>query len=96
MSLATGIGLSDADRSWVEGAACLNTDPKLFFPPGEGSQYAQQIKTAKEVCRQCNVQVECLNYALITNQDDGIWGGTLESERRKLRRAWVARQRQAG
>jgi WhiB family redox-sensing transcriptional regulator len=31
----------------------------------------------------------------MTNQDSGVWGGTSEEERRKLRRAWVARQRKA-
>ena len=31
----------------------------------------------------------------MTNQDSGVWGGTSEEERRKLRRAWVARQRRA-
>ncbi len=36
----------------------------------------------------------CLEFAITTNQDTGIWGGTSEEERRKLRRAWVARQRQ--
>jgi WhiB family redox-sensing transcriptional regulator len=32
------------------------------------------------------VQVECLEFALATNQDSGIWGGTSEEERRAIRR----------
>jgi WhiB family redox-sensing transcriptional regulator len=32
---------------------------------------------------------------MVTNQDSGVWGGTSEEERRKLRRAWLARQRRA-
>ncbi len=32
-------------------------------------------------------------YALETNQEAGIWGGTSEDERRKMRRAWLARRR---
>jgi hypothetical protein len=35
---------------------------------------------------------------LETNQQDGIWGGTTEAERRRVRRAWLAdlrRQAQA-
>jgi WhiB family redox-sensing transcriptional regulator len=31
----------------------------------------------------------------MTNQDTGIWGGTSEEERRKLRKAWLNRQREA-
>ena len=30
----------------------------------------------------------CLEFALTTNQDSGVWGGTSEEERRKLRRQW--------
>ena len=38
---------------------------------------------------------EVLQYALETNQDSGIWGGTDEEERRKLRRQWLARRRRS-
>jgi WhiB family redox-sensing transcriptional regulator len=39
------------------------------------------------------VQTDCLDFALSTNQDSGIWGGTSEEERRILRREYVARQK---
>jgi WhiB family redox-sensing transcriptional regulator len=39
------------------------------------------------------VREECLEFALATNQEAGIWGGTTEEERRKLRKAWLAKQR---
>ena len=55
-----------------------------------------QIARAKEVCGQCPVHRDCLDYALETNQDSGIWGGTSEEERRVLRRQYVARQKAAG
>jgi WhiB family redox-sensing transcriptional regulator len=41
------------------------------------------------------VRVDCLDYALETNQDSGIWGGTSEDERRALRRQYAARQKSA-
>ena len=37
----------------------------------------------------------CLEFALATNQESGIWGGTSEEERRKLRKAWLAARRRA-
>jgi WhiB family redox-sensing transcriptional regulator len=41
------------------------------------------------------VQAECLEFAIITNQDSGVWGGTSEEERRVLRRQHVARLKAA-
>ena len=45
------------------------------------------------MCCECPVHVECLQFALDTNQDTGIWGGTSEEERRQMRREEAARQR---
>lgn len=56
---------------WREMAACRDTDPDLFFPVGTTGPVIEQIENAKAVCRQCDVQVECLEYALATNQDSG-------------------------
>ena len=49
----------------------------------------EQIEAAKAVCEECPVKERCLQFALETNQDSGIWGGTSEEERRRLRRAWL-------
>jgi WhiB family transcriptional regulator, redox-sensing transcriptional regulator len=45
------------------------------------------------VCRACEARSECLEFALATNQESGVWGATSEEERRKLRKQWMARQR---
>ena len=52
-----------------------------------------KIETAQRICTACTVRDECLEFALATNQEAGIWGGTTEEERRKLRKAWLAKQR---
>ena len=78
---------------WRRQAACRDTDPDLFFPVGTTGPAIVQIENAKAVCRQCDAQAECLEYAIATNQDSGIWGGTSEEERRKLRKAYLARHR---
>ena len=80
---------------WRVHAACRDTEPDLFFPVGTTGPAVEQIDSAKAVCRQCPVQVACLEFALATNQEAGVWGGTSEEERRKLRKAWLARQRRA-
>jgi WhiB family redox-sensing transcriptional regulator len=72
--------------SWRDGAACRSSDPDLFFPVGTTGLAVGHILAAKAVCRECPAQAPCLEYALETNQDSGIWGGTSEEERRVIRR----------
>jgi len=45
------------------------------------------------VCAECEASRECLDFALDTNQDSGIWGGLTEEERRVIRRRRVAAAR---
>ncbi len=80
---------------WRRKASCRDTDPDLFFPVGATGQALDQIEAAKIVCRQCEARPECLEFALATNQEAGVWGATSEEERRKLRKAWLARRRRA-
>ena len=78
---------------WRDRSACRDTDPDLFFPIGTTGPAIEQIQAAKAVCRQCEVQGACLEFALATNQEAGVWGGTTEDERRKLRKTWLADQK---
>ena len=73
-------------KMWRGDAACRDTDPDLFFPVGQTGPAIAHIENAKAVCQTCDVRVECLEYALMTNQDAGIWGGLTEDDRRKIRR----------
>ncbi|MGO1434822.1 MAG: WhiB family transcriptional regulator [Canibacter sp.] len=79
---------------WREQAACLNADPELFFPVGNTGPALDQIERAKAVCASCSVTEMCLQYAMDTNQDYGVWGGLNEDERRTLKRR-AARARRA-
>jgi WhiB family transcriptional regulator, redox-sensing transcriptional regulator len=92
---ASSLALANADYTWRTGAICRDTDPELFFPVGTTGYALVQIDRAKEVCGQCPVSRDCLDYALETNQDSGIWGGTSEEERRVIRRKLAARARAA-
>ena len=80
---------------WRSRAACRDTDPELFFPVGTTGQAIEQIDMAKAVCRHCDAKEACLEFALATNQESGVWGCTSEEERRKLRKSWLSRQRYA-
>jgi len=71
---------------WVHSARCRDEDPELFFPVGTTGPAAMQIDAAKLVCLGCDVRLECLEWAMATGQDAGVWGGLSEDERRSLRR----------
>jgi WhiB family redox-sensing transcriptional regulator len=73
--------------NWVQQALCRDEDPELFFPIGSTGPAAVQVEAAKQVCFGCPVRLECLEWALATAQDAGVWGGFSEEERRALRRA---------
>jgi WhiB family redox-sensing transcriptional regulator len=70
---------------WRDRAACLGQDTALFFPDEEGDASA-----ALAICAVCPVRSECLEWALASRQDDGVWGGLTGRDRVRLRR-----QRQA-
>ncbi|MFG1817815.1 WhiB family transcriptional regulator [Kribbella sp. NPDC049174] len=71
--------------NWLLKAACRTEDPELFFI-GTTGPALQQIETAKKVCRRCEVVTTCLDWALRTGQDSGVWGGLSDTERRTLKR----------
>ena len=82
-----GRGARLCDRpDWRADAACRDVDPELFFPDGDIRSARAQLKTAKLICRGCPVSATCLNWALASGQEAGIWGGLTEDERRGLRR----------
>jgi WhiB family transcriptional regulator, redox-sensing transcriptional regulator len=73
-------------RSWFDLAACREVDPEIFFPIGTTGAALIQVEQARAVCTRCPVAAECLDRALSTGQDHGVWGGTTPEERRALRR----------
>lgn len=75
----------DEDASWKANAACHGmTD--VFFP-----SRGESIAEAREICRRCPVTRECLDYAMRHNEKFGVWSGTSERQRRRMRRQRAAR-----
>lgn len=67
---------------WTEQALCRKADPEVFFPPkGDAG------KQAKQICAQCPVRTECLDYAIKADEKHGIWGGLNRAERQRATRA---------
>lgn len=71
-----------ADReAWMGDAACTGVDVDLFFPA-----QGDPTEPAKRVCAACRVRVECLEFALVNNEQFGIFGGVSAKQRRRVRR----------
>jgi WhiB family redox-sensing transcriptional regulator len=70
--------------SWMKEGRCAEVDTELFFPEKGDSASAT---AARNICMQCEVRVQCLEYALNNNERYGIWGGTNERDRRPMLRA---------
>ena len=91
--LASSLALGNADYTWRNLATCRDTDPELFFPIGNTGEALRMLSRARLVCADCTVKASCLEFAMTTNQDCGVWGGTSEDERRDLRRRAAAARR---
>lgn len=77
--------LATDELAWQDLANCRGADPDLFFPERGAS-----TRTAKGICRECSVRTECLEFAIVSSEKFGIWGGLSERERRKIRRERAA------
>ncbi|MET9954514.1 WhiB family transcriptional regulator [Streptomyces sp. NPDC006339] len=82
------------NTDWRARSVCKDEDPELFFPIGTTGPALLQIEEAKAVCRRCPVMERCLQWALESGQEHGVWGGTDEEERRRMKRR-AARKRAA-
>ena len=79
-----------SDLHWYDDAACKGLDVELFYAeePGLTSQ-------ALRVCAACPVRTACREAAMTDREAFGVWGGTLETHRRRIfRREDRARRRQ--
>lgn len=82
------------DESWPLRGACRGQRPHTFIPDDSGDRNvtAEQHGQALRFCENCCVVSECLEFAIETNQQLGVWGGTTPRQRRTIREA---RQREA-
>lgn len=65
---------------WLAVAPCT-TDPDAMFATTDHG-----IEDAKRVCQGCTAVERCLQWALDTGEEHGVWGGMSEEERRPIRR----------
>ena len=85
--------LTTITTDWRDLAACRDSDASLFFPVGTTGPAVQQAENAIAICNTCVAKEDCLQYALETNQESGVWGGYAEDDRRRRRKRWLAERR---
>jgi len=60
---------------------CRVVPPETMFPADSAG-----VAAARRVCAGCSVTHQCLEYALASRLDQGVWGGTSSRERRRISR----------
>ena len=66
---------------WMSRARCRGLGTSAFFGDGPAD-----TERARAVCDGCPVRADCLEFALADRTLVGIWAGTDEQERRRIRR----------
>ena len=70
------------ELAWQDESNCKGANADLFFPERGAS-----TRTAKGICRECQVRGDCLEFAIRTGEKFGIWGGMRERQVAAERRA---------
>lgn len=73
------------DAAWMQQAACRYQPTEWFTDPDSADE--EEVQRALDTCTRCPVRRSCLHTALShpVSADTGIWGGTTEQTRRRLR-----------
>lgn len=66
---------------WMEDALCIEVGVVEFYP-----EKGESAREAKKVCTACEVQSECLEFAMAHDDPWGVWGGLSPHERRVLKK----------
>lgn len=84
LDLATSRTSRIPEPVWHQYGNCYREGSALFFPDDKEDARSKTPK-AKAVCAaSCPVKDICLQYALETESQYGVWGGTTRSERKRI------------
>lgn len=69
------------NQRWSAKAACRGIEAGVFYPISE-----EDALIAKSICSGCSAREDCLEFALTNRENNGVWGGSTERERRRMLR----------
>ena len=76
----------NAFLDWRSSTPCGSADPELFFDLAASSPAAEA--EAKALCGGCQVRERCLDAAMLSGEEFGIWGGMSPDERSAYKWRW--------
>lgn len=65
---------------------CAGYGVDLFYSQFSGTQGAEELRLAREMCSDCPILAECGAYAL-RHELHGFWAGMTQLDRRRIRQA---------
>ena len=73
------------EGDWKNYGNCIGEDDNKFFPTVKvEGEYLYTEEDAKAICQGCPVSRDCLDFAVVTKSDIGIFGGYSPEERKLL------------
>lgn len=75
------VHLKNERATWMKNSACRDAVDIDFFP---SSMTTTSAARAVSLCNSCQVQDECLRYAMVNDIEYGIWGGLSPRARREI------------
>jgi WhiB family redox-sensing transcriptional regulator len=78
---------AQAELEDLGGTLACRENPDFFYPEDYFELPVREIAEtlAKELCLDCPLAALCKSYAVLAQEDYGIWGGTNARERRELK-----------
>lgn len=71
--------MDEVELEWMREVTAAPTRRR---PSGHGVG----VDAARQICAECPVKADCLEYVLESRIDHGVWGGSERERRRILRR----------
>lgn len=86
--------MNEAERAYSEleqvledtGAPPCSNYPDAYFSAEETKAYPIKIDDLKALCMGCPAVVACAKYAIVADEEWGIWGGLTPNDRRAIKR----------
>ena len=89
---STKLRLLHEEIERIGGVACQNFPDEMYEEEDNADSRAMQ-HIIKQICADCPLNRDCLDYAITAREQHGIWGGLTTKEREEIHRKEVNMRR---